>query len=355
MEVYARLRERLDVYPPGATASETMDRILKLLFSPEEAEIACYLTYKPQSIARLTEKSGRDELILHEVLEALANRGLIKGEARSEKPMMYSLFPVLPGFMEFSLMRPDRVPHYEELTDLWKQWMEESYSQPTPLFRIIPIEESLPIMTEVVPFQQVNRVIENADYISVAICACRAAARNCDHPLENCLNVGHMAKYMVDRGLARHIERDEAMRIIEEAEKAGMVHSFNNSEETLSICNCCSCSCGNLRGLTVFGRPNAVAASSYMISFNREECIGCWACTDDRCPVGAITPQGDMVAVNVKACIGCGLCTSVCPTEALVMVKRDTPPGIPKTGKDLMNSLLEQTGRTELLQSINRE
>ncbi len=39
MDIYTVLRERLDACPPGAPASETMDKILRVLFSPELPEL----------------------------------------------------------------------------------------------------------------------------------------------------------------------------------------------------------------------------------------------------------------------------------------------------------------------------
>lgn len=355
MDIYARLRERLDACPPGAPETETMDKILRMLFSPEEAEIACHLKFTLQTVSQLAARTGWEETRLEGALEDLANRGVILGQTREGKPTRYALMPIVPGFMEYTLMRRDRIVDYDELARLWHQWSVESYSVPTPLFRVVPVQQAVPVTTGLLPYQQVYEVIDQADYISVTTCACRASARNCDNTLDNCLNVGSIAQYLVDRGLARQIEREEALQILQDAEEAGLVHSFNNFEKTMSICNCCSCCCANLQGVTVLARPNTLANSSYEVSFDDSQCIGCMLCTEDRCPVGAISPYEDIIAVDIQRCIGCGLCTTVCPSEALTMKERELPPDIPKTGKDLMNTLLEQTDRKERFSRINNE
>lgn len=355
MDVYEVLRERLDACPPGAPQSETMYKILRLLFSPEEAEISCHLKFTLQSVSELAARTGWEESRLEKVLEGLADRGVIRGVTRENKPTRYSLLPIVPGFMEFTLMRRDRVADYDELARLWHRWTQEAYSVPTPLFRIVPVQEAVPVSTGFLPYQQVYEAISQADYISVTTCACRASARNCDHPLDNCINLGHIAKYLVDRGLARQIERDEALQILQQAEETGLVHSFNNYEQTLSICNCCSCCCSNLQSVKDLARPNTVANSSYEVSFDHTQCIGCLLCTENRCPMGAISPYQDIVAVDLQRCIGCGLCTTVCPSDALAMRPREYAPDIPKDGKELMKILLEQTGRTERFHKINNE
>jgi hypothetical protein len=43
VDVYQCLQERLDLHASGAPASEHFTRILKIMFSPEEAKIACEL------------------------------------------------------------------------------------------------------------------------------------------------------------------------------------------------------------------------------------------------------------------------------------------------------------------------
>ena len=60
-----------------------------------------------------------------------------------------------------------------------------------------------------------------------------------------------------------------------------------------------------------------------------------------------------MVAVDADRCIGCGLCVSVCPTEALQMVRRESAPATPVTGRELMGTILMEKGRLEEFMKLN--
>ena len=48
--------------------------------------------------------------------------------------------------------------------------------------------------------------------------------------------------------------REEALNLIDECEKAGLVHSVSNvAEGFFYVCNCCGCCCGILKGITEYG------------------------------------------------------------------------------------------------------
>nr|MDO8111357.1 hypothetical protein [Candidatus Sigynarchaeota archaeon] len=59
--VYRKLQQHLDSFPIGfpATKSGVEIRILKHLFTPEEAEIATLLDYKPEPLRRIYKKAKK--------------------------------------------------------------------------------------------------------------------------------------------------------------------------------------------------------------------------------------------------------------------------------------------------------
>ena len=65
--IYNKLAQHLDNLPGGypATESGIELRILKRLFTPEEAEIAVHLTLMPESAAAIAQRIGVDELTCH--------------------------------------------------------------------------------------------------------------------------------------------------------------------------------------------------------------------------------------------------------------------------------------------------
>jgi len=52
-------------------------------------------------------------------------------------------------------------------------------------------------------------------------------------------------------------------------------------------------------------------------------------------------------ALSPEKCIGCGLCVSVCPGQAITLARRDNPPEVPPTTRDLGVKVLGEKGRLE--------
>ena len=77
--VYVKLREFLDRLPSGlpTTESGVELRLLKKLFTPEEAEMAMRLRLFPEPARVIAARSGMDERAAAEMLESMAKKGLV--------------------------------------------------------------------------------------------------------------------------------------------------------------------------------------------------------------------------------------------------------------------------------------
>ena len=58
MDIYERLREILDAHPATAPKAKSIDEILRILFTPEEAALAVNMSYKTKSVSSIA-KRGR--------------------------------------------------------------------------------------------------------------------------------------------------------------------------------------------------------------------------------------------------------------------------------------------------------
>lgn len=361
MDVYQRLQERLDSHAAGAPAHEAFTRILKILFSPEEAEVACSLTFIPQSLNKLAKKIGIEENRLRDLLEPLADRGVIVG-IKLRDTSAYCLLPTVPGLFEFPFMRAERQPHIHDLAELWDRYHKEAFADafagmPTPQMRVIPVKKSIPLASEVLTYEQVVEMIDKAKLFSLTNCACRVhKGSTCEKPMEVCLAFDNAARTLVERDRARWIDKDEALGILSLSEEAGLVHCTNNVADKLTlICNCCSCCCTLLRGITEIGNPNIIATSSFIVGFNEEDCTGCLLCSENRCPMKAIQAPDDFITIESDKCIGCGLCVSICPTGALKMERRGVVPAVAATNKELMTTVLKEKGKLEAYLKVHME
>lgn len=354
MDVYTMLQKRLNEHPSGAPASESLYKILQLLFAPEEAQIACQLTFALQTLDEISQRSGLGTAELKGPLDEMAERGCIMGVKLKDHDY-YALLPTLPGFYEFPFMRKERNPHSQELASHWQQYLREGYSKafagsPTPQMRVIPVEKTIPNTTEVLHYAQVTDMLDSSKLIAVTNCACKEIMNACRKPREVCMAFDNSARYLLDKGWAREISKEETLKIIKETEAEGMVHCVRNSQDKLTIlCNCCSCCCMLLRGINELNSPNSIATSAYIVKLYEEECIGCMACADQRCPTQAIKPQDNIIAIATDKCIGCGLCVTICPSNALTMQTRIIPPYVPTNEKELLTILSKEKGKPGLL------
>ncbi len=322
--------------------------VLEFLFTPQEGELAVKLPLNPISTEAQVRDAGGDPKEVESLLESMADKGLVTTR-ESEGVRAYTLIPLLPGTFEIQLMKGETDDRAKELARLFQDYFDatrqaerpapRTYSA-VPFARVITVEEEIPAGVEIHPYDRVSDYIAQADMISIGTCYCRHFAEllgntPCDRPKGNCFSFGTQAKFLIERGFNKPVSKEEARKILDEAEKAGLVHCSSNTSEYISfICNCCSCHCGILRGIVAADRPSSAAAASFVMSVDEEDCIGCGDCVE-RCQVFAITMEGDHVVRDAERCIGCGLCVSTCTTGALRLMPREKAPVPPSTQQKL--------------------
>ena len=108
---YKKLEERLNRYPQGAPPSETLYRILNILFKEKEAGLVSQLPIKPFTVNTASRIWKLNTLQTEKILDELAGRAiLLDSEYNGIKK--YTLPPPMAGFFEFSMMRT-RIPPSE--------------------------------------------------------------------------------------------------------------------------------------------------------------------------------------------------------------------------------------------------
>jgi Pyruvate/2-oxoacid:ferredoxin oxidoreductase delta subunit/DNA-binding transcriptional ArsR family regulator len=355
VDIYEELRRHLDKHPTGAPEAPEILEILTILFTAEEAKVAAAMPFRPKSAEEIAERAGVSPEEAKARLESLADKGLVYAREK-EGEWGYALLPVMPGIFEFPFMKGKKDETLERLAGLWDDYLPlvaRVSPEDIPIARVIPIQEEVENEPQVLTYEKVYQLIDEAEVLGLAHCACRTAFANCDAPLEACMLFDDTCRYLVDRGFARYISKEEMKQKLKEFDELGLVHNVNNSQDKLQfICNCCSCCCGFLRSIIELKIPNFLATSGFLASVDEELCNGCAVC-EDRCPMDAIELVDEVARVDTDRCIGCALCATGCDTEAVEMVRRIDLPATPTTMPEMGVKILESKGKLEEFIEIN--
>lgn len=324
--VYRKLSEHLDRLPGGFRPSETGAdiRLLKGLFSPQEAEYATHLTLKREDAQTIAKKINLSVDKTEKILEEMAKKGLIISVQSDDGKILYQAAPWVIGIYEFQVNRMDE-QFIRNFDDYYSSRVKRTAPETIPQMRTIPINESIDSKLDVLPYEHVEKLVMAHDTFAVAPCICRRHAKmngeGCDALEESCLMFGEFADYYVRTGRGRRMEQSEVWEILEKANKDNLVLNPTNSKYVSAICCCCGDCCGILGGLKYSHKPSEAVASSFIALFDPDACLNCGVCLD-RCQMQAIIADVGRVSLNTDRCIGCGLCVSTCPSNALTLTRK---------------------------------
>jgi electron transport complex protein RnfB len=327
--VYKRLAKVLDTLPNGfpATESGVEIKLLKRIFTPEEAELFCDMRLTFESVEEVSKRTGRPLSGLEDRLVAMADRGQLfmisLGPTR-----FFRMLPWVFGIYEFQLGRMDK--EFAELAEAYQPVFGRQFFAIKPqLMQTLAVEETISSCQEALPYELVSAIIENGQSFLVNDCICKVEqgllGNPCKKPVQVCLAVAPVPGVFDDSPRGRVLSREEAYALLKETEEAGLVHLTGNVQVgQIFICNCCGCCCGVLRAINELGIPaSQVINSHYYAMIDPELCIGCGVCAEERCQVKAIEEEGDVCRVVPERCIGCGLCLGTCPVGAIKLIHKD--------------------------------
>jgi ferredoxin len=334
--LYRQLARFLDELPGGfpPTKSGVELRILRRLFTPKEAELALHLTVVPEEAQIIAQKTKRPLEETARRLEDMAGKGLIYRRGYPDRPPKFSAQQYVIGIWEYHVndLDPQLIRDMEEYIptllniDVWKK---------APQLRTVPVGESIPVQHNILAHEKAENLVGAHKKFLVAPCICRRERRmvgeGCDKPEEACLILGRATDYYKHNNIGREISRDEALALLKEADRTGLVLQPSNSQRIANICMCCGCCCAVLRTIKKHPQPSSIVSSPYRASHSSEGCTACGVCVD-RCPMEAIELDGEIL-FHEDHCIGCGLCVTTCPTESLVLVRKpaDEQRQVPET------------------------
>lgn len=351
-DVYRKLQEHIDVMPVGfpATESGVELSILRRLFTPEEAEAALLLSALPEPLARIHRRAPRGRWTaaeLETLLDRLAAKGSIMGGAHGGgRKKKWSKAMLALGMYEFQV---DRIT--PELQRDMERYIAEGFAgaflgPKTKQMRTIPVNARIVVERTVGRYDDARELVSGGEGPwAVMNCVCRQGRDLTGEPCRQtderrtCLALKGVARHLLETGSAEALTREQALALLERAERDGMVVQPENAQDPLFICFCCGCCCGVLRMAKEFPRPADVIHSNFRAEVEGEACIDCEACRT-RCPMDALEARDGKTAVDHGRCIGCGACIGVCPSEALRLVEKESPAAPPETHMALYKKIL---------------
>jgi len=352
-QIYIRLQKHLDSQPVGfpATRSGVEIKILKHIFTPEEAEIVSFLSYKFEPLKFIFSKVGHlveSPEKLEKILDLIQKKGGIESKIKNGSKK-YCCAPLVVGMYELQLGRltPEFIKDFNEYTSDIKFGIE-FLSTELPQMRTIPVSKSIHPQHNVSTFDEVTTLLRQAEDPFVIIeCICRKKksieGKTCDvtDRDETCLAIGSVAQMVLSSGAGREITRDEAMSIIEQNQKQGLILQPSNTEKAEFICSCCGCCCGMLGVHKNIPKPLDFWASNFQAVVDTNTCNGCGTC-QEWCQVGAVSvsENNQQAVVDLNRCLGCGVCVSNCPTESISLLKKPTEVRPPQTREDLYEIIM---------------
>jgi electron transport complex protein RnfB len=329
---YKRLATRLDALPNGfpATDDGAELRLLARLFAPKEALLASQLRLTLETPAQIAARIGGDPRVLRKRLKGMARRGLVAA-GRAEGGLGYGLLPFVVGIYEMQAGTMD-VELARLFEDYYRQVFAQSLTMQPAVHRVIPVKESVRVDMEVQPFESAADIVVNARAWGVVDCICRTQkaliGEPCEHPVDVCMLLSSIPSAFDHSPIIRALTLKEAMATLQRAADAGLVHSVSNNQRGLwYICNCCTCSCGILRGMAELGIANVIARSAFVNQVDEMLCTGCGLCVE-RCQFEALSLK-DVMCVDKARCVGCGVCVPTCSEGALRLIRRPAQEVLP--------------------------
>lgn len=351
-KVYRELLEVMKARRGGYSGMDIPEfySLAEELFTPEEAEINNTMPRGPFTAKEVAVRMGRDEAEVGQILEGMADKGLCTTLNMNGAPF-YRAARFMPGILEYQFMSGKTTERDKRIARLIYAYKDaydrniDTGKMTFPPTRVITVDRAIRAGNQIHTYDQVQTFIDQYDPIAVTACYCRHAAslRGEDShgmPKETCMQFGIGAQFAIERLGGRKVTKEEARKVLDSAEEAGLIHmSQNTSEDIGFICNCDRWHCVAVRAALAKPKPGAFFNSGFEPRFDGDLCTACEACVD-RCPAEALT-MGDMEIpeVDLDRCFGCAVCATGCPSEAIAMVNKPGFPEPPRNVKALAEAL----------------
>ena len=154
------------------------------------------------------------------------------------------------------------------------------------------------------------------DFICRVPCNCKYMMDLTDKPRDVCIHFRHDDNSAWDRGHGQRITAEQAVELLHEWNKRGLMPNGKPEEEG-GFCNCDCPSCYPIQMAKKLGSQGKYPRAYWQIHWDESRCINCGRCTQV-CNFQAFTMGEDKkVSFDPTKCWGCTVCTENCPKGAI--------------------------------------
>ena len=254
-------------------------------------------------IPELAKRNNMTEEETQKMVDHLCWIGVLESNRENaDHHKQYDVPIFVPGSAEFMMMNDKLTEEHPKLAtffNLMTQMPLEGVTPMVPLggagigMHVIPVEKAIQAENKSVSVEHLSHWLSKYSVYSVGQCTCRKQQTmrgegSGEINGEFCIGVGDLAEYCVDRGMGRYITYNEALEILERAERHGFVHQITNvdgEDKIVGICNCAPGVCNAIRTSQLYNTPN-MSRSAYRAKVETAKCVACGKCVEV-CPVGA--------------------------------------------------------------------
>jgi len=185
---------------------------------------------------------------------------------------------------------------------------------------------------QVLPIEDVERVLDMADSITRMPCGCRFYSTGLTDK-RYCFGLGldrwaSLGQYPDTASSLEVLGREEARRIIRGYDEEGLYHSVwtGVTPFVIGICNC-DRDCGAYQGYVANPGAQGFFRAEYVGIVDWDRCTGCKSCMS-QCQFGSLLYSSALakVAIEPGHCFGCGVCRAASPNDAIALIPREAQP-----------------------------
>jgi len=187
---------------------------------------------------------------------------------------------------------------------------------------------------QLLPIEDVDRVIDIADSITRMPCGCRFQTTG-KTDKRYCFGIGIdrfgiLGRYPDAASSLEVLDKAEARKAFRTYDEEGLVHSVwtGVTPYIVGLCNC-DRDCGAYRGYIEEQGPPSFFKAEYVCQVDWDLCTGCKACIS-QCQFGAQFYSSALhrVYINPTRCFGCGVCRAACVDGAISLIPRKDIPEV---------------------------